>query len=196
MAKRADNVGETRQRIVEAAMELHGSIGPAATTIAGIAERADVTRLTVYRHFPDEEALFEACSSHWVSLQQLPDPAAWAQVGDPIERLRVALADLYRFYRDAEGMLTMIYRDVALAPAGPLRAIAERNPAMRATAERNATMRALLLDGLPELPQVRAAVGHAMSFTAWKSLCREQGLSNHDAAELMVALVAVTSRSH
>lgn len=184
MAKRADNVGETRQRIVDAAVELHGSVGPAGTTIAGIAERAGVTRLTVYRHFPDEEALFQACSSHWESLQQRPDPEAWARVEDPFERLRAALADLYRFYRDGEGMLTLIYRDIAHVPAGR----------RRTTAERNAAMRALLLEGLPARPGVEAAVGHAMSFTTWKSLCRDEGLSNPDAVELMVALVELTSR--
>ena len=74
---------QTRQRIVEATVELHGSVGPAATTIAAIAEAAGVTRLTVYRHFPDDGALFAACSAHWISRQQLPDPGAWSQIDDP-----------------------------------------------------------------------------------------------------------------
>ena len=77
MRRRAEQVDRTRQRIVEATVELHGSVGPAATTIAAIAEAAGVTRLTVYRHFPDEDALFAARSAHWLARQQLPDPAAW-----------------------------------------------------------------------------------------------------------------------
>src|SRR5262245_24150518 len=116
MRRRAEHVDETRQRIVEATVELHGSVGPAATTIAAIADLAGVTRLTVYRHFPDEAALFGACSAHWISRQQLPDPGAWSQIGDPAARLRAGLADLYRFYRASAGMLTHIYRDFAALP--------------------------------------------------------------------------------
>jgi AcrR family transcriptional regulator len=184
MAKRADNVGETRQRIVEAAVELHGTVGPAGTTVAGIAERAGVTRLTVYRHFPDEEALFAACSAHWESRQRLPDPQAWGRINDPIERVRVALSDLYRFYRAGADMLTLIYRDLALVPDGR----------RRVTRERADAMRAILLNGFARAPRLDAAVGHAMSFHTWKSLCTEQGLSDQDAVELMVSLVELTSR--
>src|SRR5579859_1136935 len=99
MRRRAEHVDQTRQRIVEATVELHGTVGLAATTIAAIADRAGVTRLTVYRHFPDEAALIGACSAHWISQQQPPDPGTWSRIGDPAERLRAGLADLYRFYR-------------------------------------------------------------------------------------------------
>jgi AcrR family transcriptional regulator len=71
------SLSQTRQRIVEATVALHGSVGPAATTIAAIADRANVTRLTVYRHFPDETTLFNACSAHWLSQRQPSDPGAW-----------------------------------------------------------------------------------------------------------------------
>src|SRR5579863_7877318 len=117
MQRRAEHVDGTRQKIVDAAVALHGSIGPAATTVASVAERAGVTRATVYRHFPDDEAMFSACSSHWLSQQQPPDPAAWARIGSAEERLRFALADLYRFYRAGASMLTLIYRDIAAVPA-------------------------------------------------------------------------------
>ena len=80
MARRADNVTGTRQRIVEATVALHGTVGPAATTVSAIAEAAGVTRLTVYRHFPDEDALFAACTAHWAAGQVLPDPAAQCAV--------------------------------------------------------------------------------------------------------------------
>ena len=113
MRRRAEQVDQTRQRIVEATVALHGSVGPAATTIAAIAEKAGVTRLTVYRHFPDDDALFGACSAHWISRQQLPDPGAWSQIGDPAARLRAGLADLYRFYRAGADVLTCLYRDLA-----------------------------------------------------------------------------------
>jgi AcrR family transcriptional regulator len=93
MRRRAERADQARQRIVEATVAMHGSVGPAATTIAAIAEKAGVTRLTVYRHFPDDDALFGACSTHWIAQQQLPDPGAWSQIGDPAARLRAGLAD-------------------------------------------------------------------------------------------------------
>src|SRR5215472_17282594 len=116
MRARAEQVARTRQRIVDAAVELHGTVGPAATTIAAIADQAGVTRLTVYRHFPDEAALFGACSAHWASRQQLPDPGAWSGIGDPAARLRAGLADLYRFFRAGAAMLNCLYRDFAALP--------------------------------------------------------------------------------
>ena len=116
MRKRAEDVDRTRQRIVEAAVHLHGTAGPAATSIAAIAERAGVTRLTVYRHFPDETTLFEACSGHWLSQQTLPRPQDWGAIDDPAQRLKAGLADIYRFYRGGEQMLTMVIRDQHALP--------------------------------------------------------------------------------
>src|SRR5215210_4031810 len=89
--RRAALQDETRLRITEAAVELHGTVGPARTTISAVAERAGVQRATLYRHFRDEAALFGACSSHWSAANPPPDPAAWAEIGDPVVRVRRAL---------------------------------------------------------------------------------------------------------
>src|SRR3954468_15790820 len=97
--QRAEGEQRTRSRIVDAAEALHGSVGPAHTTIADIADRAGVTRATVYRHFPDADALFVACSMQWLSRHRLPDPTAWTQT-EPLDRLRVGLSDIYRYYRE------------------------------------------------------------------------------------------------
>ncbi|WP_327001724.1 TetR/AcrR family transcriptional regulator [Dactylosporangium sp. NBC_01737] len=188
MAKRADNVTGTRQRIVEATVALHGTVGPAATTVSAIAEAAGVTRLTVYRHFPDEDALFAACTAHWAAGQVLPDPAAWARVDDPVARLAAALADLYRFYRDGEPMLTNAGRDRAALPA-QVRAAAEAGEArqidllLRPFGARGARRR-----------RVRAAIGHAISFWTWRSLCHERGLPDADAVRLATAMVTAAAR--
>src|SRR4249919_339286 len=99
LKQRAESLGATRDRIVEATVELHESLGPAHTTISAIADRAGVQRLTVYRHFPDERTLFEACSGHWTARNPKPDPSRWAAVDDPEERLRIALSAIYAFYR-------------------------------------------------------------------------------------------------
>lgn len=191
MRKRAEQVDQTRQRIVRAAVRLHGTVGPAATTIAGIAEQAGVTRLTVYRHFPDEEALYLACSSDWISQQVPPDPNAWAQIADPAQRLRAGLADLYRFYRQGEPMLTRVYRDKPALPPQLQRMIEARDGHHRdVLLEPFAGNRA-------QRRRLRAVLGHAVSFWTWRSLCIQHRLSDGEAVEAMatLALTAATAAS-
>ena len=183
MRRRAEQVGQTRQRIVDAAVALHASAGPAATTIAAIAELAKVTRLTVYRHFPDETALFNACSSHWLSQQQPPDPGAWAQIGDPAGRLRAGLADLYRFYQDGAEMLARVYRDFAALPEQHQRRLQDQ-------ADRHCDLLAAPFGGDPgQRRLVCAVIGHAVSFWTWHSLCIRQSLSGQEAVEIMTSAV-------
>lgn len=185
MAKRADDVAETRQRIVDATTTLHGTVGPARTTIAGIAEAAGVTRVTVYRHFPDEDALFAACSANWLAQQpHHPDPSAWEAIPDPAARLRTALAEVYAFFRHGAPTLTLLYTDWSVLPAGiqdGLRGVdaARRDVLLQAFARRTKRLRAVL--------------GHAVSFGTWRSLCLEQGLSDKDAVEAMATLALSTA---
>jgi AcrR family transcriptional regulator len=183
MRKRADGIAETRQRIVEAAVRLHGTIGPAATTISGLAEEAGVTRVTVYRHFPNESALFSACSQHWASAQVLPDPRAWSHLGDPEHRLVTGLTDLYRFYRDAEPMLTNVRRDRAALPTE----VQQRTKATDALYA-DTLLRAFSALGTPRR-RLRAVLSHAVSFWTWRSLCLDHGLSDREAIEAMTRLV-------
>ena len=115
--RRAEQEESTRLRITEAAVDLHGSVGPARTTISAVAERAGVQRATVYRHFPDEEALFAACSAHWLAGHPLPDAGRWESIADPGARLRTALAEIYAWFERGEQMLEKTTRDVAVVPA-------------------------------------------------------------------------------
>jgi len=115
--KRALSEEETRRRITEAAVELHGTLGPASTTVTELARLAGVSRMTVYNHFPTDADIFQACSSHWAAQNPFPDPTAWAEVGDPSERLRRGLTDLYSWYGRTEGMMDNILRDEAVVPA-------------------------------------------------------------------------------
>src|SRR5499433_3192465 len=92
LRKRAEQQAETRQRIVEAAIDLHGSVGPSATTFSMVAERAGVQRHTLYAHFPDERSLLMACSALALERDPLPDPKPWQNIKDRHERLRVGLA--------------------------------------------------------------------------------------------------------
>jgi AcrR family transcriptional regulator len=182
--RRAELEAETRRRITETAVELHGTVGPARTSISAIAERAGVRRSTVYRHFPDEAALFNACSSHWEAANPPPDPAAWTAIDDPGERLRTALGELYAFYRRTERMMENLHRDEVTMPT-----VRDRFAGFHGFV---AAARDLLLRGRPERgrrrDEVRAAIGHALAFTTWRSLTREQGLGDDQAVELMCRL--------
>ena len=183
--RRAELEAETRLRITESAVALHGSLGPSRTSMSAIAERAGVRRSTVYRHFPDEVALFDACSSHWEAANPVPDMGAWASIEDPDERLRTALDELYAFYRRTERMLENLHRDEETVPL-----VKEHFAGYRRYL---AGAREVLVRGRPERgshrDETRAAIGHALAFPTWRSLTREQGLDNAQAAELMCKLV-------
>jgi AcrR family transcriptional regulator len=185
MKRRARRQEETRRRIVEATVELHKTVGMARTTISAIAEKAGVQRLTVYRHFPDERALFSACSGHWRAANPPPDPASWTQVADPEERLRVALSEVYAYHRRTEPMAANVIRDAQVHPL--TREMAE--PSFRHW-ER---MRYVLATGWGVedelLGLLLAALGHALDFQTWRSLARQQGLDDEQAIELMVGMV-------
>ena len=185
LKQRAEAQATTRQRIVDATVALHGSLGPARTTISAIAERAGVQRLTVYRHFPDELSLFRACSGHWAIEHPPPDPARWAAVADPEERLAVALGELYAYFRATEQMTANVRRDLPQLPV--LQELAAR------AAEYWNTVRTALDRGWKARGRrrrlVRAIVGHAVQFETWRSLVRTEGLADAEAAEVMVGLV-------
>ena len=185
MKKRAELEEQTRMRITESTAALHEEVGPARTTISAVAERAGLRRSTVYRHFPDEEALFAACSSHWRAANPAPDPTAWAAIEDPGERTEAALRELYAFYARNEGMYTSVLRDEPVVPIvqrlmgdfyGYLRAIQDILMAGRG-----------LRGGAAR--RTRAAIGHALAFPTWRSLAREQELADEEAVALMCGLV-------
>jgi AcrR family transcriptional regulator len=190
MQRRAESQQQTRQRITESAVELHGTVGPSGTSISAIAEHAGVRRSTIYRHFPDEAALFDACTAHWSAANPPPDLAAWSMIADPSARLAVALSELYVFYDRTEAMLKNLFRDEATVPI-----VRERFAQFREyfAAARDTLMRGRRLRGAAKR-RTRAALGHAISFATWKSLVREQELTQADAVVLMCALVAAASQ--
>jgi AcrR family transcriptional regulator len=189
--RRAEQEQRTRTRITEAAVRLHGTVGPARTTVSGVAKEAGVQRATVYRHFPTEERLFEACTAHYWAQHPLPQIDAWAEVQDPSERLRLALAEFYDFYEEVEPMLEKTNRDAPLVPAmaGPRTVFlgflgAATGALLRGRRERGAARR-----------RVEAAIGHALFFPTWQSLRRMQGLSNSAAVAVMTGMVESAGRA-
>jgi AcrR family transcriptional regulator len=183
--RRAELEAETRQRITESAVALHGTLGPSRTSMSAIAEHAGVRRSTLYRHFPDEAAVFAACSAHWRAVNPAPDLAAWAAIEDPDQRLRAALEETYAYYRRTEGMMENLYRDEPLMP-NVARSFSRFREYLAAAAE--TLMRGRRARGRA-LRRVRAAIGHALSFSTWRSLAREQELDDATAAELMSRFV-------
>ena len=185
MTRRAELEEETRLRITEATMALHEELGPARTSISAVAERAGVRRSTVYRHFPDEAALFAACSSHWRAANPAPDPAGWAGIADPGARTEAALRELYAFYRRTEPMYTSLLRDEPVVPIIQqlLRGFHDYVRAIEGTLMAGRGLRG------GGARRTRAAIGHAVAFPTWRSLTHDQGLSDADAVRMMCLLV-------
>lgn len=189
MKRRAELEAQTKQRITESAVELHGTLGPARTSMKAVAEHAGVPRSTVYRHFADEEALFGACSAHWAMENPPPDVTQWTQIEVPEDRLEVALHELYAFYRRAGDMLGKCLRDEAVVPiVGQL---------MGAYHQFLAAVTDLLMQGRglrgKARDRTRAAIGHAISFRTWQQLTEEAELEDVEAADLMRRLVAAAA---
>lgn len=188
MGKRAEQVEETRRRIVQATVDLHTTVGPANTTVSAIAERAGVTRLTVYRHFPEQDALFQACFGHWSAQHPWPDPEAWRSIVDPQERARRGLVELYAWYGEHAEDLLPIYRDLPVAPRSSQEAVVEIERAMADT----------LVAGWDAAGgaggHLRATAVHVVGLWTWHSLAVEQELGDEQAAALAACLVRGAAR--
>jgi len=182
--KRAEQEAETRQRIVEAALMLHGEVGPNATTISMIAERAGVQRHTVYAHLPDERTTFMACSGLHLERAPLPSPESWAAIADPAARLQSALGALYDWFEGNERLLALVFRDT------------ETNNTLREVSELRFghSMSAIyhsLATGLPS--GSGPALTLALSFHTWRTLARGAGVDRKGAIKLMVRTVTGAS---
>lgn len=186
MRRRAEHVDETRQRITEAAVRLHTTIGPANTSISNVAEAAGVTRLTVYRHFPDAEQLFVACRGHWFVLHPPPDATAWRAIPDLADRARRAFGELYGWFSQNADDLYPINRDEAVMPR---QAQEEHRAASAAQA-------AALIEGHAPAGhdghRLRAVAGHLVSYWTWRSLVVEQGLTDAETVDLSVRILTDT----
>jgi AcrR family transcriptional regulator len=184
LKKRAAEMADTHLRITEAAIELHGTVGPSRTTMSAVAERAGVERRTLYRHFPSEADLFAACSSHYFTANPWPDLRSWRAIRDPQQRLERALDELYAYYERTEPMLSNVLRDAELVDSArdavaPLHAYLEEAAETLIAGRRVRGRRRRLLEG---------ALRHALSFSTWRSL-RANGIGRSDAAKLIIAFV-------
>lgn len=179
MRRRARQIDETRQRITEAAVRLHTTVGPARTTISGVAEEAGVTRLTVYRHFEDQDALFEACMGHWFATNPPPDIEAWRALEPMAARAHRAFGELYTWYRDHGEELFPIYRDETAMPES----------ARAATAAMADGFAEAIVSSGEAPPAQLAVVRHLVDFWTWRSLVADRGLDIGPATDVAVAML-------
>ena len=196
LKKRAEREQETRLRIVRATVELHETVGPALTTRSAIAERAGVSRPTVYSHFPDELSLGKACSALDLSENPLPDPGMWEQIADPERRLREALSELYDYFRRREGLLANILRDQEMPH---LRDDPDVREIMRPIIDHWEQMQRALAAGWKShtshsRPLLLGAIGLAVDFQSWRTMVRKQDMTDEQAVELMVRMVLCLTR--
>ena len=179
-----EQVGETRLRITEAAIDLHGTLGPSRTTLSAVAERAGVERRTLYRHFPNEAELFAACSTHYFAAHPWPDLGNWRAIRDPKQRLELALDELYSYYERTEPLFSNVLRDAEVVDfardaVAPLHAYLEEAVEVLTLGRQVRGRRRELVSG---------ALRHAVAFSTWQSLSAN-GIGRSDATELVTALV-------
>lgn len=185
LKRRAERQDQTRQRIVEAAVELHQTLGPRDTTVSDIAQRAGVGRVTVYRHFPDELAHGRACSGLYNQRNPPPDPEAWKAIAEPAQRLRRALQEAYAYHHATEAMSAHVLADgrdhEIMAPyhAHWQHATDVLLAPWRVRGRRR--------------QQLRAALALALSFDTWRTLVREHGLTHDQAIDVLMRLTQHTS---
>jgi len=180
LKRRAEQQAETRQRIVEAAVDLHGSVGPARTTFSMVAERAGVQRHTLYAHFPDERSLLMACSALALERDPLPAPAPWRSIADRRERLRVGLTAIYGWFERGAELAACILRDAEI-----------HQPVRETIALRMGPTMAAYQETLGEKlnAKQRAMLDLALSFYTWRTLVRDGGLTQRGAVEAMLQAI-------
>ncbi|HTM49034.1 MAG TPA: helix-turn-helix domain-containing protein [Bryobacteraceae bacterium] len=190
MKKRADSEAQMRLRITRSIVALHGTLGPSRTSISSIAKHARVPRSTVYRHFPNEEALFTASTGHWLAANPFPDLRPWAPLQNRDERLRMVLRELYPYYRKTQRMFENVLRDEETMPI--------LNQMLGGYRRYVGDARKILMQGHGQPPSARrrihAALGHALAFLTWRSLAVDQELNDNESAELMILLCRANSK--
>lgn len=179
---RAQQEAATRERILEAIVHLHQEVGPARTTIAAIAAQAGVQRLTVYRHFPSEKGMMEACSGLFMQRNPAPDPESWAAISDPDRRLAAALTQIYGYYARTRSMFEKIVQD-----APQMEVVARQFSRFGEWIDQTALV---LLDGRRlrgrKKELTAQTIRHALDFTTWQSL-EHQGLGEKEKVRLVAS---------
>jgi AcrR family transcriptional regulator len=180
MTRRAAANAQTRRRIVDAAIALHGEKGILGTSWPDIARRADVALGTVYRHFPSLDQLVPACTSENALRTRPPGPDILVGLTRPEERIGHFVHELFAFYGRT-------------APWTPRAGIDRHQLPVLDTilSRREAGLKALVEETLGPLRRRRHALEAALALTdfgVWRSLTRS-GLSTEAAARLIAEML-------
>ena len=171
MSKRAAAVARTRQRIVDAARELHREQGIAATSWDDIAARAGVGVGTVYRHFPSLDELIPACGAITMQVLAPPDPstvpALFEHATERADRVERLVREAFAIYERGAPELLAIRREGDVHPR-----VAQDRDLLEAS------LSALVdtaLGPLDATQQDRAVARALIDLNTWEAL-RDQGL--------------------
>jgi AcrR family transcriptional regulator len=96
LAQRAESTEHNRRRILDAAYELIAEAGFHPVSLDAVAERAGVTRVTIYRHFGSKRGLLEAVNWHRMEQAQLTRLDEARAHPDVVEALRAFLRESCR----------------------------------------------------------------------------------------------------
>jgi AcrR family transcriptional regulator len=185
MTRRASSVAQTRRRIVDATLELHGEQGIAATSWDDIAARAGVGVGTVYRHFPSLDELIPACGEITRHVVALPDPQGVASLFDgvdaPVERIERLVREAFAIYERGAPQLRAIRSEPDVHPN-----VAE------AGEEVEAALTALVDAAVAPskiTPAERALVRAMIDLGTWQAL-HDQGLGPAEAVDAVSQMLA------
>ena len=185
LKRRAEREAATRVAIVEAAVALHQEVGPIATTVSALAQRAGVSRPTVYAHFPDDAILLAACTAHYRASHPPPDASTWLEIADPWLRLPTALSTIFAFWVDTAPMAASILRDARTAPER----FGRVGFATLMEVCRDVLLTGWAWRGPNHRRRVTAVIAHAVAFDTWASLSRDGRMTQDDAIVVLMAAI-------
>jgi AcrR family transcriptional regulator len=178
---------ETRARIMDATRALLDEGEFHKTSVEDVAERAGVSRATVYQHFPSRLELVDAICDTFAenpALLALRDTVA---LPDPAQALDETIANTVRFWSSEDKVLQQLYGATAIDPAA-------RDLVERQLSDRRGEMQRLArhLDeagGLRRGVDRRGALAQLMVLTGYGSYreLRQDGLSDAKAIEHLQA---------
>lgn len=181
MRNRAASAAETRRRLIEATVALHGERGVLATRPADVAARADVALTTYYKHFPSLDDLVRACGGRLREMLPPPDPAGLAGLRRRPERIAAMVRTLFDDYELRERWLHMARAEERAVPALQHSMSAQR-------AVRDAFVQAALGESADQR-ETAGVVAALVDFWAWRTLRREVGLSQAEAIRAVTVAV-------
>lgn len=187
MQRRAEQVAQTRERIIDVAMDLFARRGAQGTTMTEVARLADVSPATVTNHFATPDLLLEAVVHRLMADVEIPDLSIFAGARSLPARIRALTAAMYAFYERTQRWFDLLGAELTDVPA-----------LVRAQADFWRTVQGLYAEALvgtddEGLVKATAGLVHPATFGA----LRAAGLSVQQASALVAdSLTHLARRGH